>query len=185
MRACARRLNAELGAKGNRLGLLIIDSFETIPPGSAKRRLSAATLGEVETAEIVRMQKEGALKRPPWWKTGEKVMRDLKRLAKALGIPVIITAKAEIESCSADVTEVFTDKAVVKIESDPTMTGFIDSFILEHADIVVLIYNEAYYHPENKEDGNAGIVVAKNPRGKTGAVEMKFEREYTKFSSRD
>jgi replicative DNA helicase len=36
--------------------------------------------------------------------------------------------------------------------------------------------------PPLTEWDDADIVVAKNPRGKTGVVKMRFEREYVKFS---
>ena len=68
----------------------------------------------------------------------------------------------------------------------PLMSDLRDSGnIEEFADIVMFLYREDYYYPEQaKQNGTEGVVeviFAKQRRGPTGTVKLRFIREYTRF----
>ena len=53
--------------------------------------------------------------------------------------------------------------------------------IYTYSDEVLFIYRDSYYNKENKND-IAEIIVAKNRKGNTGIVKLKWIPEYLKFS---
>ncbi len=75
---------------------------------------------------------------------------------------------------------------------DATVEGthnFIANGIVAHnsleqdADVVMFIYRDEYYHPENQENkGLAELIVAKHRAGSTGTVRMTFLPEFTRFA---
>ncbi|MGA7271963.1 MAG: replicative DNA helicase [Acidimicrobiia bacterium] len=53
----------------------------------------------------------------------------------------------------------------------------------QDADVVMFIYRDEYYHPENQENkGLAEVIVAKHRAGATGTVRMTFLPEFTRFA---
>ena len=55
--------------------------------------------------------------------------------------------------------------------------------IEQDADVVMFIYRDEYYHPENAETkGLAEVLVAKHRAGATGRVDMTFLAEFTLFA---
>ena len=68
----------------------------------------------------------------------------------------------------------------------PMMSDLRDSGnIEEFADSVIFLYRDDYYHPDQaKEQGTEGIVeviFAKQRKGSTGTVKLRFIREYTQL----
>ena len=53
--------------------------------------------------------------------------------------------------------------------------------IEQDADIVMFIYRDDYYKPEEPPTNIAEIIVAKNRNGPTGKVELLWMPQYTKF----
>nr|HPI99094.1 DnaB-like helicase C-terminal domain-containing protein [Synergistales bacterium] len=53
------------------------------------------------------------------------------------------------------------------------------------ADMVILLYREGYYNPEQSSDMDdpAEIIVAKHRNGPTGTVKLIFRKEFTKFGA--
>lgn len=90
---------------------------------------------------------------------------------------------------------------VVSIESDgseevfdarvPSTNNFVASLVLVHnsgaleqdSDVVMFIYRHEYYHPDDLEKkGLAEVNIAKHRAGATGAVEMTFLPDFTRFA---
>ena len=58
-----------------------------------------------------------------------------------------------------------------------------ESGIIEQdADVVMFIYRDEYYNPEEAERGIAEIIVAKHRNGPTGALRLSFLKRYAKFA---
>jgi len=57
--------------------------------------------------------------------------------------------------------------------------------IEEFADVVMFLYREDYYYPEQaKENGTEGqveVIFAKQRKGPTGSAKLRFIKEFTRF----
>jgi|CXWL01.1.fsa_nt_gi replicative DNA helicase len=100
------------------------------------------------------------------------ISRSLKRLARDLSVPVIVLSQV---GQSAE------EKG--RADARPQVSDLHESGTLgEDADILAFIYRDEYYHPDKLSSaGRAEIIVAKNPRGQTGTLKMKFNRELGTF----
>lgn len=102
--------------------------------------------------------------------------RNLKIMAKELGVPVIVCAQLNRG------TEGRTDKR-------PTMSDLRDSGAIEQdADEILLIYRNEYYNRDGSDEGGANdntaeIIIGKNRHGAVGSAEVGWHKEYAKFTS--
>lgn len=103
-----------------------------------------------------------------------EISRNLKLLAKELGVPVITCAQLSRGPESR------TDKR-------PMLSDLRDSGAIEQdADIVMFLFREEYYKDKEKSEINtAEVIIAKNRHGSTGKVDMGWFGQYTKFTSID
>jgi replicative DNA helicase len=98
-----------------------------------------------------------------------EISRSLKSLAKDLQVPVVALAQLSRQ------VEQRQDKR-------PIMSDLRDSGSIEQdADIVMFIYRDEYYKPDTDKKGITEIIIAKQRNGPTGAVELAFIKEYTRF----
>ncbi|HDN97744.1 MAG TPA: replicative DNA helicase [bacterium] len=96
----------------------------------------------------------------------------LKSLAKELNIPVIAVSQLS--------------RATEQRERKrPHLSDLRESGAIEQdADLVLLLYRDEFYHPENEENkGIAEIIIAKQRNGPTGSVFLTFLKEYTRFEN--
>ncbi len=100
-----------------------------------------------------------------------EISRNLKALAKELGIPVIAISQLN------RAVEPRTDKKPVM--SDLRESGAIE----QDADLILLVYREEYYEENTTRRGIADIIIAKQRNGPTGEVELTFLGEYTRFEN--
>ena len=100
------------------------------------------------------------------------ISRNLKLLAKELGVPVICCAQLSRGPESR------TDKRPML--SDLRESGSIE----QDADMVMFLYREDYYKMEGIEQQEAEIIIAKNRHGSVGNVKIDWIGKYTKFVTR-
>lgn len=100
------------------------------------------------------------------------VSSQLKSMAKELKVPVIAAAQL--------------NRAVEGREDKrPQLSDLRESGAIEQdADVVMLLYRDEYYHPDNEERrGICEVNVAKNRTGPTDKVELSFIKEWTRFEN--
>jgi replicative DNA helicase len=102
-----------------------------------------------------------------------EIVRELRDLAGELDVPLILCSQLNRGVESRDNTR-------------PMMSDLRDSGnIEEFADVVMFLYRDDYYNPDlAKEKGTEGIaevIFAKQRKGATGVVYLRFIREYTRF----
>jgi len=98
------------------------------------------------------------------------ISQSLKALAKELNIPVIAVSQLS--------------RAVESREGNrPKLSDLRESGAIEQdADVVVLLFREEYYNPNESNKGVAEAIIAKQRNGPTGSVQLSFLREYMRFA---
>lgn len=102
-----------------------------------------------------------------------EISRNLKLMAKELGIPVVTCAQLSRAS----------EK---RTDNRPVLSDLRDSGAIEQdADVVMFIYRPGEYDKNDPEKKTkAEIIIAKNRHGSQGTVEMGWLGQYTKFTTR-
>lgn len=97
--------------------------------------------------------------------------RYLKQLAKEMDCPVVVLSQL------SRAPEARTDHRPML--SDLRESGAIE----QDADIVMFLYRDEYYNPDNIENaGKCEVIVSKNRSGRTGTVNLTWLGKYTKFA---
>ncbi|MGI6148105.1 MAG: replicative DNA helicase [Firmicutes bacterium] len=102
-----------------------------------------------------------------------EIVRELRDLAGELDLPIILCSQL--------------NRGVESRENKrPMMSDLRDSGnIEEFADVVMFLYREDYYYPDlaaqNGTEGLVEIIFAKQRKGPTGTVKLRFIKEYTRF----
>lgn len=108
------------------------------------------------------------------------ITRSLKGMAKDLKIPVLVCAQLS----RATETKGKSHKPML---SDLRESGSIE----QDADIVLFLYRETYYDNEKSDDEErsdehgAICIVAKNRHGELGDIDLNWDGQFTRFTSRD
>ena len=101
-----------------------------------------------------------------------EISRDLKVLAEELELPIIVLSQLnrDLES---------------RPDKEPMLSDLRESGKIEqNADIVMFIYRDEFYNPDNYENkGIAEISISKNRYGCIGLVKLLFRKEFTSFRS--
>jgi replicative DNA helicase len=101
-----------------------------------------------------------------------EITNALKRMAKDLNVPVLALSQLSRQ------VEVRTGKR--PLLSDLRESGAIE----QDADVVMFIYRQEYYEPDNEDVRNlAEVIVAKNRHGPTATVQLFFDNNTTQFSN--
>jgi replicative DNA helicase len=102
-----------------------------------------------------------------------QISRSLKSMAKDLDVPILALSQLSraVESRS---------------EHRPMLSDLRESGSLEQdADVVLFIYRESVYKPEDTSIANdATVIIGKQRNGPIGDVALHFSREYTRFADR-
>ncbi len=134
--------NARRIQRKHGLGLVVIDYLQLIEPDDRK---------DIREQQVA------------------KISKGLKRLAKELGVPVIVLAQLNrgVEN---------------REDKTPRLSDLRESGSVEQdADMVLFLHRPEFYDPEERR-GEADLIVAKNRGGKTGKVKLGFKSESTLFT---
>ena len=101
------------------------------------------------------------------------ISRGLKGLAREMDCPVVALSQL------SRAPELRSDHR--PILSDLRESGAIE----QDADIVMFLYRDEYYHPDSEKKSIGEIIIAKQRNGATGAVELAWLGQYTKFVNLD
>lgn len=98
-----------------------------------------------------------------------EMSRDIKLMAKDLGVPVVVLAQLNRGP------EQRTDKKPVA--SDLRESGALE----QDADLVILLHREDAYEKESPRAGEADLIVAKHRNGPTATITVAFQGHYSRF----
>jgi replicative DNA helicase len=101
-----------------------------------------------------------------------EISRSMKALARELGVPVIVLSQLNRE-------------AEGRPDHRPRLSDLRESGAIEQdADVVMLLFREEYYEPDNEEaKGRAEVIIAKQRNGPVGNVKLTFLEECTHFEN--
>ena len=100
-----------------------------------------------------------------------QISRALKILARDLDVPIVALSQL------SRAVEQRHDKR--PILSDLRESGSIE----QDADLVLFVYRDEYYNPEETDSaGIAEVILAKHRNGPTGTEKLAFQKRYAKFS---
>lgn len=99
------------------------------------------------------------------------ISRGLKALAKEFNVPVLALSQ-------------LSRNVEMRAEKKPQLSDLRDSGSLEQdADIVMFLYRDEYYNPDDEENENlAELIVAKNRNGSTATLTLFFQKETMQFN---
>ncbi|MDQ3801797.1 MAG: replicative DNA helicase [Acidobacteriota bacterium] len=99
------------------------------------------------------------------------ISRELKGLAKELGVPVVALSQ-------------LSRAPEARNPPKPMMSDLRESGSIEQdADVVAFIYRDDYYKPTEENAGIAEIIISKQRNGPTGTVKLAFLKEFTRFEN--
>lgn len=100
-----------------------------------------------------------------------EITRSLKIMAKELNVPVITLAQ-------------LSRGPEARADHRPMLSDLRESGSIEQdADIVMLLFREAYYDNTAENQNIAECIVAKNRHGETGSVKLSWEGQFTRFGN--
>lgn len=99
------------------------------------------------------------------------ITRALKGIAKELNVPVVVLSQ-------------LSRGPEARADKRPMMSDLRESGAIEQdADIVILLFREAFYNPEANNVSEA--IVAKHRNGSTGTIKLVWQGQYTRFVNYD
>ena len=93
----------------------------------------------------------------------------LKKLAKEINVSIIAVSQLSYEPER-------------RLNHRPQLSDFQEcSLIVQHADIVMLLYRDDYYNQDSEKKNIVEIILSKNRYGDTGTIELSFLKNYLSF----
>ena len=104
-----------------------------------------------------------------------EISRTMKVMAKELNVPIICLSQLNRDN-----------EKRAKNDRRPQLSDLRESGSIEQdADIVMGLYRDDYYNDESETPNVAELLILKNRRGETGTIFLRWDPEYTSFSSLD
>ncbi len=99
------------------------------------------------------------------------ISKSLKALAKELKVPVLAVSQLSRAPEQRD-------------DRRPQLSDLRESGALEQdADVVLLVFRQELYHPDEENRGRAELIIAKQRNGPVGSVYLAFLKEFTRFEN--
>jgi replicative DNA helicase len=169
---------SRVGRAADRLSAarLFIDDSEGVSLGEMRtkcRRLKSREGLDLLIVDYIQLM-EGATGRREESRVQEisAISRGLKMLARDLDVPIIVVSQLNRAPDARN-------------DKRPMLSDLRESGAIEQdADLVLMIYRDEYYNPENTEEqGIAEVNLAKNRHGPTERVRLTFRGNYAKFDN--
>ncbi|GIO40170.1 replicative DNA helicase [Paenibacillus antibioticophila] len=101
----------------------------------------------------------------------DHVLKQLKRLAKTFGVPVVAISSVG-------------RKCEERNDKRPMMSDLRESGNIEFAgDVIIFLYRDDYYYPDTPMKGFIELIVAKGRKIGTGTIQMFFNRKNGRFAN--
>lgn len=98
------------------------------------------------------------------------ISRGLKALAREMNCPVIALSQ-------------LSRAPELRADHRPILSDLRESGAIEQdADLVMFLYRDEYYFPDSEKKGIGELIIAKHRNGETGAIDLTWIGEYTKFA---
>ena len=152
----------------------VIGPTEIIAKVKRLQRTISQEIGLVIIDYLQLMQGSGTFRNENRQQEISNITRNLKVAAKEIGVPIMLLSQLS--------------RATEKRENKrPMLSDLRESGAIEQdADVVMFIYREDYYHPENEEKRNiAEIIIAKQRNGPIGTAELAWNPDFTRFLNID
>ena len=154
---------------------ILIDDSTGISPTAMKAKLRRVKNLGLVVIDYLQLMQSGKSIENRVQEVGD-ISRNLKIMAKDLGVPVICCAQLSRGPES-------------RTSKKPMLSDLRDSGAIEQdADIVMFLYREEYYKDQDgsaPEANTAEVIVAKNRHGSTDTVKMGWIGRFTKFRTLD
>lgn len=157
----------------SRLNIQINDNPAlTVAEMSAKcRRIDNLGLVVIDYLQLIRASGAATAANANRQQVVSDMSRMLKIMAKELNVPVLCLSQL------SRMNELRGDKR-------PQLSDLRDSGAIEQdADVVMFLYREGVYKPDTDNPDIAECIIAKNRRGETGVVKLRWMGQYTMFSA--
>jgi len=104
-----------------------------------------------------------------------EISRTMKVMAKELNVPIVCLSQLNRDN-----------EKRAKNDRRPQLSDLRESGSIEQdADIVMGLYRDDYYNEDSETPNIAEVIILKNRRGETGTVQLRWDPEFTNFSSLD
>lgn len=156
---------------------ILIDDTSGISPTDMKAKLRRVKNLGMVVIDYLQLMQSGRNIDNRVQEVGD-ISRNLKIMAKDLGVPVL---------CCAQLSRGPESRTIKK----PMLSDLRDSGAIEQdADIVLFLYRDEYYKETDEKAAKAAantaeIIVAKNRHGAVGSVQMGWNGQFTKFRTLD